>query len=343
MKKNIVPLFFTTALLLTACGGKEYSPQDYIAKTLDYRDGFKILQLTDIHMSDKDDQDLHYAFLDKLIKEAKEDPDHTGMVDFMVVTGDLFTFASKSTAKRLFKFLDSYDIPWTVVFGNHDEQTYFSVDWMTSYLNKFGSNCVFKDIQNDNVQGNCNFAVNLKNADGTLHNQLIFMDSNRYYFGSYMGYDRFNTNQINWYANLIDYTNQQDFLAGGTGDVKSLMFYHIPLPEIDLICDKETMKPGDEGYNFIYGEKREKSCPPDQDYGFFDTIKSLGSTTAMFFGHDHINNFEANYEGVKFCYGIKSTDRIYYADDMLGYQTISINNDNSLSINRYYHTYAEVM
>ena len=340
MKKNIVPLFFTTALLLTACGGKEYSPQDYIAGSLAYRDGFKILQLTDIHMSDKDDQDLHYAFLDLLIKEAKNDA--TGAPDFMVVTGDLFTFASRDTAKRLFKFLDSYDIPWTVVFGNHDEQTYFPVDWMTGYLNKFGSNCMFKDLQDDKVQGNCNFAINLTNGDGTIHNQLIFMDSNRYYFGSYMGYDRFNTNQIDWYGNLIEYTKQQDISAGGAGDVKSLMFYHIPLPEINKICASDTMLKDDPNYNFIYGEKREKSCPPDQDYGFFDTIKSLGSTTAMFFGHDHINNFEADYEGVKFCYGIKSTDRIYYADDMLGYQTISIKNDNSLEIVRKYHTYAEV-
>ena len=333
MKKRIVPLIFTTAMLLTACGGKSYSPSDYIAGSLNYRSNFKILQLTDIHMSDKDDQDLHYAFMDKLITEAKQDT-----VDFMVVTGDLFTFASRDTAKRLFKFLDSYDIPWTVVFGNHDEQTYFSVDWMTSYLNKFGSNCMFKDIQGDNVQGNCNFAVNLKNADGTIHNQLIFMDSNRYYFGSYFGYDYFKQDQIDWYSSLVDYTKEQN-----NGNVAhSLMFYHIPLPEIDKICDKDTMKPGDEGYNFIYGEKREKSCPPDSNSGFFDVIKAKGSTKAMFFGHDHINNFEADYEGVKFCYGIKSTDRIYYAEDMLGYQTITIKDDNSLQIDRHYHTYEEV-
>ena len=103
MKKRILPLAFI------ACGQKSYQPKDYFVQPLDYREDFTILQLTDIHMSDKDDQDLHYAFLDKLITDAKKET-----IDFMVVTGDLFTFASKGTAKRLFKFLDSYDIPWTL-------------------------------------------------------------------------------------------------------------------------------------------------------------------------------------------------------------------------------------
>ena len=325
MKKNIVPLFFTTALLLTACGGKSYSPSDYIAGTLPYRDGFKILQLTDIHMSDKDDQDLHYDFLDMLIKEANSAND----VDFMVVTGDLFTFASRGTAERFFKFLDGYNIPWSVVFGNHDEQTYFPVDWMTSYLNNFGSNCIFKDLQDDQVQGNCNFAINLVDADGTtVKKQLIMMDSNRYYFGSYMGYDYFKQDQINWYVKMVTET-----------PVDSLMFYHIPLYEINAAYEEGTLKY--DGRNGPGDGKREDCCPPDENSDFFKKITELGHTKAMFFGHDHINTFESDYQGVKFCYGIKSTDRIYYDEDLLGYQTITLDGDQ-INVHRSFHTYEEV-
>ena len=336
MKKRFLPLVFVTAFSLTACGGKDYNPSDYYAGSLAYRDGFKILQLTDIHMSDKDDQDLHYAFMDKLISEAKADA--TGAPDFMVVTGDLFTFASKSTAQRLFKFLDSYQIPWTVVFGNHDEQTYFSVDWMTGYLNNLSNKsnyCMFKDLQNDKVQGNCNFAINLK--DGTnIRQQLIFMDSNRYYFGSYMGYDYFKQDQIDWYSDLVNYTT--DHLNGGT-TVDSLMFYHIPLFEINAAYEEGALK-----YDGPKGNgdgKRENCCPPDENSGFFDVIKAKGSTKAMFFGHDHINTFESDYQGVKFCYGIKSTDRIYYDEDLLGYQTITLDGDE-INVHRFFHTYEEV-
>ena len=316
--------------MLTACGSKSYSPSDYVVGTLPYRDGFKILQLTDIHMSDKDDQDLHYAFMDKLITEANAAND----VDFMVVTGDLFTFASRGTAERFFKFLDGYGIKWSVVFGNHDEQTYFPVDWMTSYLNNFGSNCIFKDLQDDKVQGNCNFAINV--MDGAkIKKQLIFMDSNRYYFGSYFGYDFFKQDQIDWYADLVDYTKSQN---GGTS-VDSLMFYHIPLYEINAAYEEGALKY--DGPNGNGDGKREKTCPPDENSGFFDVIKEKGSTKAMFFGHDHINTFESDYQGVKFCYGIKSTDRIYYDEDLLGYQTITLDGDE-INVHRYFHTYEEV-
>ena len=334
MKKRFLPLVFVTAFSLTACGGKDYNPSDYYAGSLAYRDGFKILQLTDIHMSDKDDQDLHYAFMDKLISEAKADA--TGAPDFMVVTGDLFTFASRSTAQRLFKCLDSYQIPWTVVFGNHDEQTYFSVDWMTGYLNNLSRNsnyCMFKDLQDDKVQGNCNFVVNL--MEGTnIKKQLIFMDSNRYYFGSYMGYDYFKQDQIDWYKAMVEDTALKN---GGT-KVDSLMFYHIPLYEINDAYEKGTRifdgRNGNDG-------KREDCCPPKENSSFFDAIKAEGSTKAMFFGHDHINTFEVDYEGVKFCYGIKSTDRIYYDEDLLGYQTITLDGAQ-INVHRYWHTYEEV-
>ena len=321
MKNKLTALAFISLLALSACGTKEYQPQDYILE-MNYKSDFRILQLTDIHLSDKDDKETQFKFMDLLYQDANNP-------DLVVVTGDLFTFAGKDTAKSLLKYFDSKKIPWTVCFGNHDEQCYFSVDWLTETLSKYGSYCMFKDLQDDKVNGNCNFVINLK--DGSkVHDQLFIMDSNRYNFSfSQLGYDCFKEDQINWYSDIVEYTKKQN----DDVVVNSLMFYHIPLPEIIVAWEEGTK---------IYGEKREASCPPDHDYGFFGKIKELGSTSAMFFGHDHINNFEVDYQGVKFCYGIKSTDRIYHDEDMLGCQTITIHNDHSLQIDRYYHTYAEV-
>ena len=324
MKYKFTTLAFISLLALSACGTREYKPQDYILE-MNYKSDFRILQLTDIHLSDKDDRETQFKFLDLLYKDASNP-------DLVVVTGDLFTFAGKDTAKSLFNYFNSKKVPWTVCFGNHDEQCYFSVDWLTETLSNLGSYCMFKDLQDDNVNGNCNFVINLKEGD-KVHDQLFVMDSNRYNFDlSQLGYDCFKQDQIDWYESVVKYTKEQN---GDT--VNSLMFYHIPLPEVNPAWEEAK-----NANAVIYGEKREASCPPDHDYGFFSKIKDLGSTKAMFFGHDHINNFEVDYQGVKFCYGIKSTDRIYHDEDMLGCQTITIHDDHSLKIDRYYHTYAEV-
>lgn len=320
MKYKFTTMAFISLLALSACGTKQYQPQDYILE-MNYKSDFRILQLTDIHLSDKDDKETQFKFLDLLYKDANNP-------DLVIVTGDLFTFAGKDTAKSLFNYFDGKKVPWTVCFGNHDEQCYFSVDWLTDTLSNFGSYCMFKDLQDDDVNGNCNFVINLKEGN-KIHDQLFIMDSNRYNFDlSQLGYDCFKQDQIDWYERMV-----KDAEAKNEGKVNSLMFYHIPLPEINAAWEEGTK---------IYGEKREASCPPDHDYGFFNKIKELQSTTAMFFGHDHINNFEVDYQGVKFCYGIKSTDRIYHDEDMLGCQTITIHDDHSLGIERYYHTYAEV-
>ena len=314
------------AMSLTACANVRHEISEYTLE-LNYSDNFRILQLSDTHIGDKDNTQLHYDFIDLTIKEAHP--------DLIVITGDVFTFASKGTAKEFFKFMDSHGVPWTLTLGNHDEQCYFSVDWLTNTLNKYGKHCLFKDIQNDDVQGNANFAINLMKGED-IFEQLIIMDSNRYCFGGYFGYDYFKGNQIEWYKRLIKHTKDEN----GGAVVPSLMFYHIPLPEINDAWDKAQA--GDPSAIKKYGEKGETTCPPDYNSGFFNVIVEEGSTTGMYFGHDHVNNFIVNYKGVDFAYGVKATDRVYYGDSMLGGRVITLKNDHSVEYQDYYHTYKEV-
>ena len=333
MKRKYLILAPICAMALSACSlpGKAYEPKDYFLD-LEFKSG-RILQLTDTHIGDKDDQEKHFKFMDLTINDAKQ-----GGLDLIIVTGDLFTFASKSTAQRYFKWLDSHEVPWTVTFGNHDEQCYFSIDWMTSYLNNLAddenSYCVFKDLQDDKVHGNANFAINMrKSGESKIFEQLIVMDSNRYNFKGYFGYDYFKQDQIDWYSNLVDKTTE---LNGAV--VPSLMFYHIPLPEVNDAIAAHQAEVGETGEQI----QREDTCPPDYNSGFFDVIDEKNSTTAMFFGHDHINKFCLNYRDVDFVYGVKSTDRIYSDEDLLGGQVITIGNDHKTTLEQIYHTYDEV-
>lgn len=326
LKKRM--LFFPSiiAMSLTACAGVKPDISEYILK-LDYTSNFKILQLSDTHIGDKDNTDLHYKFMDLTINDA--DP------DFIIVTGDVFTFASRGTAKEFFKWLDGHGKPWTIVFGNHDEQCYFSIDWLTKTLNNYGSHCVFKDIQDDDVQGNSNFAINLMQGNA-IFEQLIMMDSNRYYYGDYFGYDCFKENQIEWYKSLVNYTKEQN---GGVV-VPSLMFYHIPLPEVTDAWNYAQEHP--EAVIKSNGEMNEDACSPKHDFHFYDAIKEAGSTHGMYFGHDHVNDFIVRYEGIDFGYGLKATDRVYYSEELLGGRVITLHDDHSLTYQDYYHKYEEV-
>ncbi len=317
------------AALLCGCSYKQkrYKPEDYILE-VEYKKDFKILQLNDIHLANKDNRREQYDYLDGTIKAA--DP------DMIIMCGDLFTFADKTVALELFDFIDSYGVPWTLTFGNHDEQCYFPIDWVTNVLNNYGSNCVFKDIQDDDVFGNSNFAINLMEGS-KIKKQIIMIDSNRYNYGEYIGYDYIKQDQIDWYERIVNYTTKQN--DGQT--VKSLAFFHIPLPEFDTAWN-EASHGGSIDTEYISGQQGEDTCCPQINSGLFDKMLELGSTEGVFVAHDHKSDYIVKYKGIILAYGVNSTDRIYYTDGLIGGRVITICDDGSLEFNDILHSYEEV-
>jgi len=327
-KSACILMLFVLAISICGCSSKtkRYSEDEYIIE-IEYKDDFRILQLCDIHLSNKDNRELQYRFLDLTIAEAN--------ADLIILDGDSFTFADKAVTKELFSFIDSYNVPWAIVLGNHDEQCYFSIDWLTAYLNNYGSNCLFIDKQDDDIFGNSNYAINLMDGD-SIRYQIILMDSNRYNYGSYIGYDYIKQNQIDWYERIIDYTTDQN--NGQTVD--SIAFFHIPFPEFQDAWD-EAQK-GNPDAILEYGNMGENCSVPKENSGIFDKMLELGSTKGVFVAHDHLNDFRIKYKGVYLCYGIHSTDRIYYDNDLLGGQIITIKSDGSLEFEHLIHSYSEV-
>lgn len=328
IKRLLILLIAFFLLLTTGCNNKnDYEAKDYILE-LDYKDDFKILQLTDIHMANKDDRQREFDFIKETIDMANP--------DLIIITGDSFTFATRTVANEFIDFFENCQIPWAITWGNHDEQCYFSIDWLTGKLNKLSekedSYCVFVDYQDDNVTGNANYAINL-NKDDKVHTQLIVMDSNRYNYGEYIGYDYFKQDQMDWYCDIVDYTT-----GNNSGvEVPSLMFFHIPLPEWE-----EAWNAAQEGTaDLIIGEKREGFAVPKINSGFYQVIKDKHSTIGMFAGHDHLNDFVVKYDNMYFGYGVTATDRIYFDEDMLGGLVITIHDDNTLDFSEIIRSYEE--
>ena len=126
-KNTIIALPFV-GLLLTGCVGKKtYPASDYMLNlswqtARDTTEDFRILQLNDIHLSQSDIHEEHFKVIDKTIEVSNP--------DLIVLCGDIFTYADKHVVKKVFQHINDKGIPWTYVFGNHDDQGYYADNYI---------------------------------------------------------------------------------------------------------------------------------------------------------------------------------------------------------------------
>ena len=168
------------------------------------------------------------------------------------------------------------------------------------------------------------------------------MDTNSYTDEDPLGikwiYDNIHEDQILWYRGVVnkygDYNinllsslpeNQRPENADDFTTVQSLLFFHIPLMEVRDAYN-EYLAAGEkdtDDLKYLGGKVGESApyvyCSEDEEQ-MFETILELGSTKAMFYGHDHLNNIVLDYKGVILSYGY-SIDYFAYSDiDKIGSQ-----------------------
>ena len=295
-------------------------------------DDFKVLQLTDVHigggfMSLKKDA-MALNAVAAMIKA--EQP------DLVIATGDVSypvpfqagTFNNLASAKVFAALMEQLGVYWTLSFGNHDTEAYSYYD--REFISEFYSSEDFKyclyTAGPDDVDGYGNQIINVKNSDGIITQSLYVFDSHSYTDGDFLGifwkYDNIHENQVQWYKdNVIAYNEQNNALLKEMGkkadsDIKSAAFFHIPLTEQRDAWyeyrdagyqDTENVKlhygVAGEGGNVVF-------CGMHED-NLFETMLELGSTKAIFCGHDHDNNFSIEYKGIRFTYGM-SIDYLAY-------------------------------
>jgi hypothetical protein len=212
--------------------------------------------------------------------------------------------------------------------GNHDGEGRFDNKNMGQVFAR-GRYSLFTNGP-DNIHGTGNYAVNIKNEDNQLLYSLIMLDSNRYRkYDTRDGYDYIYPEQIAWYEWIIKGAAK----AAGVSSIPSLAFFHIPLPEINDIKAKMTLE------NQVEAESafRETPCPPEINTGLFSRMKDIGSTKAIFFGHDHVNLLNYTYQGIHFVYGLKTGYCSYYDNDRIGTTLITINDDSTIDVQFKYY------
>ncbi len=245
---------------------------------------FKIVQFTDTHIDFTSNSNLNVYEIMKGVVEIEKP-------NFVILTGDVITQNDPQDAyQRLETLFSEANIPWAMVFGNHDSQSNLSREKLAELLKKF-PHCLNND--KGETQGNSNFVLPVIGKNQKTEALLYCMDSNSYSTlqPEVDGYGWFDFSQINWYREKSSkYT-----LANNGNPLPALAFFHIPLPEYYNAWKNKVNRP--------IGVKFEEECSPDINTGMFSAMLERGDVIGTFVGHDHINDYIGVYYNIALAYG----------------------------------------
>ena len=268
---------------------------------------FKIFNICDI----QDDFPINktiVAFIKDMIRIHKP--------DIVVLGGDNST-ASKETKADAIKelceiFVDSKTY-FTFVFGNHDDEQGVSREELFKMYKLYGGKyCLAYDAVPE-LSGVGTHNLTVKSSDGKkIAYNLYMFDSNTYVYdeeGNELGYDCVHADQIEWYKNTAAALKT----ANGGETVKAMAFQHIIVQEINEMMFYESpfslgvTTRNYDGQSYTYlpfvhnikdGFLLEAPCPGYYNYGQFDAFVETGDVVATFSGHDHLNSFTVEKDGV---------------------------------------------
>ena len=216
----------------------------------------------------------------------------------------------KIAIDNLLKPLDEMGMPFTFVFGNHDDQCAADKKQQLE-LYKQHKNCLSFNAD-DNIDGYCNHNLLVMGEDGNPKLNVLLIDSLSMSLNGRCS--PVSEGQIEWYKGLRDELKEKN------GDyVPTIMFQHIPVPEIwNLLMEVPKKKGVATGYRNHAGKffdlnpeccvindrsfVWETPATPEVNTGEFDALNEKGDVFAMFFGHDHNNSFMGEYKGMKMGY-----------------------------------------
>lgn len=278
------------------------------------------------HNEESDERNSLIYTLEELIKTTNP--------DLIVCTGDIAADGYAGVFKDLGGFFDSFGIPWTTVWGNHD-YTYKIAAWYGMPLNEMETlystgfeNCLFK--AGDPDMGSGNFTIGIR-ENGKFTEALFMMDSHTVQQYTDENGNEFwaeasiNESQQKWYRNKVE-----EMKLLGCND--SMIVTHQPLTGhqkaysaaieylnvYESLLTPDSTKDGagwkDEYKDTSFGIGRMLSsfCATTvyghihPDDGMHDLIRDLGHTKNAICGHCHENNASVLFEGVRYTHGLKT-------------------------------------
>lgn len=321
---------------------------DFVVEAEEGRE-FRILQITDTQIIDPGqkryagrieesealtDEQLYedcFYYIEEAVKQANP--------DLILLTGDIVygEFDDNGTSlQKLVAYMESLDIPWAPIFGNHENESTKGVTWQCQQFEQ-AENCLFKRGE---LTGNSNYTIGIKQGD-KLIKVIYMMDTNGCWNGqsySYMPeFGEYNqdekmqihpgigTDVIEW----LDANSTQIAETLGYAPTKFAAF-HIPIQEFTAAAIAKGYQTGD-ATSFTIND------PTGEDFGRQNSKINDGIPTSnlwsimkrqnfdgVFVGHYHTNNTSIVFEGIRLTFGLKTSEYDNYLEDMLGGTLITV-------------------
>lgn len=244
---------------------------------LKYRDdgSFHIMQLTDIHFEEKGKKE-NYENLTAMIAARRP--------DLIILTGDTVKGIEKEPIPLFYEAtlpLAECGLPWAFIFGNHEnERDLVSKQAYLDALTKIPG--YYEEAAFFHALDRYDYLIRPQARDGGVPWELFLFDSghiNRR-LPAAKNTSFIENEQIRWYRETASAPN-------------ALAFMHIPLPEYFDVWDRAVCN----------GWRNEEVGCANVNSGLFYSMVEQGTMRGVFAGHEHINDFDGEWCGIRLCYG----------------------------------------
>eukprot|EP01133_Synstelium_polycarpum_P002511 gene2511-2868_t len=250
---------------------------------------FKIVQFTDLHYGEQETYDqLNYISQENVLEAEKP--------DFVMLSGDMISgyterFEDGTQYKKVWDMLTKpmikRNIPWSITFGNHDAEG----PWTSAMINELDMsyNLSLSQQGPSDIAGEGNYILKVLGSNNSqdIASLIYIFDSDTPECNGNGSWGCIQPNQVQWYK------NQSDFYK-----IPAIAYVHVPPVEVIDLWNTGTVVGdfGDSGVCCYYTEHSK----------FIETMVAQKDVKALYFGHDHRNDYIGDYYGMDLGYGRKS-------------------------------------
>ncbi len=243
--------------------------------------------------------------------------------------------------------LEKRKIPFAMIYGNHDDMNAVSKDEQADIYRSY-SMCLPMNTRNGKVDCDTyNIPVYSRDGEKVMFN-LWMLDCAWYDKYEDKCYTAIKPETVEWYKQTSAKLKEEN----GGNPVPSLMFAHIPLPEITNLI--EQCGPNDVGAVLTHkrgwcrlrpdiarGTMLEYPSILEESAGLFDAALECGDVKGIVSGHDHVNCFEGKYKGIDFIQTSCASFRCY-GGEMRGVRIFEIDERDPENYMTYFFNYADL-